>query len=245
VASEDTQETCTEGADVSPKNDRGWWAGGRRRDSWWYDNAASPSGGKPSHEDEKWDSGASEQTWSRRWPQQGSTTTAPSKGSSKWQNGGDSHKASRWNSKEKAADATWKQDWNAGHNSRKPRGGKSKQQCQFLIGIEEEPTFKVVKQILGTAGAHVKRIANATGTKLRLRGRGSKFLEGPEQEESSDPLMLCVSSPPGANYAEAVVLIKRQLEEVYREYGSFCRKNGKAVPQLRVNMNEGPREGAF
>ena len=30
--------------------------------------------------------------------------------------------------------------------------------------------------------------------KLRLRGKGSGFKEGPRQEESSEPLNLCVSS---------------------------------------------------
>ena len=30
--------------------------------------------------------------------------------------------------------------------------------------------------------------------KLRLRGKGSGFKEGPKQEESEDPLNLCISS---------------------------------------------------
>lgn len=39
--------------------------------------------------------------------------------------------------------------------------------------------------------------------KLRLRGKGSNFKEGPERMESQDPLNLCVSSkdPLKYNYA--------------------------------------------
>lgn len=94
----------------------------------------------------------------------------------------------------------------------------SKSQCQFNIQIEEEPRFRVVRRLIGPAGAHVKAIAEQTGAKLRLRGRGSKFLEGPEQEESTDPLMLCVSVPNRAAYATAKQIIWDHLERVYAEY---------------------------
>merc|ERR1719261_1882561 len=74
------------------------------------------------------------------------------------------------------------------------KGSNEKLQCQFIIGIEEDPKFKVVKRIIGIGGSNMKRIAESTGAKLRLRGRGSGFLEGPRQQESSDELMLCISS---------------------------------------------------
>merc|ERR1712070_554575 len=37
-----------------------------------------------------------------------------------------------------------------------------KWQCQFMIGIEEEPTFRVVRRLLGPGGKHVKAIADET-----------------------------------------------------------------------------------
>lgn len=128
-------------------------------------------------------------------------------------------------------------------NDQQAKNG-GKHQCQFLIGIEEEPKFRVCRQLLGKAGAHMKRIAEATGARLRLRGRGSKFLEGPEHVESSDPLMLCVSVPDSNDYARAVSLVQEHLEQVYAEYRRFCARNNMPSPEVAVNMHEGSREGA-
>ncbi|CAE7775808.1 unnamed protein product [Symbiodinium sp. KB8] len=110
--------------------------------------------------------------------------------------------------------------------------GGSKCQCQYIIGIEEE-------------GQHMKDIAEKTGAKLRLRGRGSKFLEGPEQKESSDPLMLCVSVPDPASYEEAKPvaqerhLVSSLLEDIYIQYREFQLSEGLKPKNLQVNLHEG------
>mmetsp|Transcript_5702 Transcript_5702/g.13146 ORF Transcript_5702/g.13146 Transcript_5702/m.13146 type:complete len:336 (-) Transcript_5702:83-1090(-) len=119
-----------------------------------------------------------------------------------------------------------------------------KRQCQFIIGIEEDPMFRVGRRLLGPNGSHMKAIAAKTGCRLRLRGRGSWFLEGPNQEESSDPLMLCVSSPSEKDHLKAVHLIEELLRSVYAEFQDFCEKEGWPVPELRVRRNEGARKGA-
>lgn len=146
----------------------------------------------------------------------------------------------------------WKSDAWAGSDDWSKRGYRgsaatftsTKLQCQFQVGIEEEPTFRVVRRLLGPAGQHMKDIAQDTGAKLRLRGRGSKFLEGPEQLESTDPLMLCVSVESNAGYVEAVERITALLEGIYADYGEFCAKTGKRAPELWVDLHEGPREGS-
>lgn len=102
----------------------------------------------------------------------------------------------------------------------------------------------MVRRLIGPAGAHVKAIAEQTGAKLRLRGRGSKFLEGPEQEESTDPLMLCVSVPNRAAYETAKQIIWDHLERVYAEYDDFLARNQQRPMYLRPQMHEGPREGS-
>jgi hypothetical protein len=130
---------------------------------------------------------------------------------------------------------------------RKGQGRNShdaKSQCQFTIGIEEEPKFRVVRRLLGPAGAHVKAIAEQTGAKLRLRGRGSKFLEGPEQEESSDPLMLCLSVPNRNGYESAKKIMWEHLEKIYAEYDDFLVKHRQRPLNLHPQMHEGPREGS-
>ncbi|CAK0867519.1 unnamed protein product [Prorocentrum cordatum] len=139
---------------------------------------------------------------------------------------------------------SWK---DAAHQPRQQRrqgaaGAGGKRQCQFTIGIEEEPKFRVVRRLIGEHGKHVKRIAEASGgAKLRLRGRGSGFLEGPEQEESGDPLMMCVSAPDERSYAIAVQLLREHLEDVYQQHRAA--NPGAAV--LRVSLHEGPREGSY
>lgn len=90
----------------------------------------------------------------------------------------------------------------------------------------------------------MKHIAGVTGAKLRLRGQGSKFLEGPEQKESSDPLMLCISAPDVSGYEEAVRLVRERLEVIYAEYRQFCARSRLPSPQVEVQMHEGAREGS-
>ncbi|CAE7364737.1 unnamed protein product [Symbiodinium pilosum] len=84
----------------------------------------------------------------------------------------------------------------------------------------------------------MKDIAEKTGdawlqkAKLRLRGRGSKFLEGEEQKESSDPLMLCVSVPDPASYEEAKHLVSSLLEDIYVQYREFQISEGRLQDEL-------------
>eukprot|EP00929_Paragymnodinium_shiwhaense_P008476 TRINITY_DN112431_c0_g1_i1.p1 TRINITY_DN112431_c0_g1~~TRINITY_DN112431_c0_g1_i1.p1 ORF type:complete len:403 (+),score=74.21 TRINITY_DN112431_c0_g1_i1:100-1308(+) len=136
------------------------------------------------------------------------------------------------------------QDWSTSRNGAagsKGNGRRGKWQCQFFVGIEEEETFQVVRRLLGPHGKHVKAIAEKSGAKLRLRGRGSGFKEGPQGEESTDELMLCVSVSEKHGYAAAVNLVWEHLESIYKQYA-------EASPEaagLQVRMHEGPRDGSF
>mmetsp|Transcript_65471 Transcript_65471/g.211093 ORF Transcript_65471/g.211093 Transcript_65471/m.211093 type:complete len:337 (+) Transcript_65471:78-1088(+) len=121
----------------------------------------------------------------------------------------------------------------------------TKTQCQFLIGIEEDDDFQVKRKLLGPHGRHMKEIAEHSGAKLRLRGRGSGFLEGPEQQESEDPLMLCISGPDAGSCWEAARAVRELIEGVHEEYRQFCRSAGQSVPDLRIHVHEGPRPGSF
>mmetsp|Transcript_5885 Transcript_5885/g.14054 ORF Transcript_5885/g.14054 Transcript_5885/m.14054 type:complete len:445 (-) Transcript_5885:122-1456(-) len=117
-------------------------------------------------------------------------------------------------------------------------------QCQFYIGIEATSDFQVVRKVLGQYGSNMKRIAEETGSKLRLRGRGSGFKEGPQLVESSDPLMLCVSAPDPSTYMQAKVLVTELLEGVYHQYRMHCRRTGKDDGDVRVQVHEGFRDGS-
>jgi len=127
--------------------------------------------------------------------------------------------------------------------ARRPRGSAAavdKLQCQFLIGIEDDADFGVKGRLLGRAGKHMKDIIAEAGegTKLRLRGRGSGFFEGPRRMESTDPLMLCLSAPNIEAYDAAKRLVSELLEGIYMEYR-------EVVPDstVQLQVHEGPREG--
>jgi len=145
------------------------------------------------------------------------------------------------NAIERGGNKNIRQTWSQNRGKLKPG---AKHQCQFLVGIEEEPTFQVKRRLLGPHGQHMKAIAEASGVKLRLRGRGSGFLEGVEQEESVDPLMLCVSALDAAAYKHAVKLTRELLDGIQRDFRRFCMDAGSPVPSLVLHMHEGARPGS-
>lgn len=68
--------------------------------------------------------------------------------------------------------------------------------------------------------------------KLRLRGKGSGFKEGPRQEESKEPLHLCVSSRFYDKYLLACNQLQELLLNVYEEYKKYCEKHHKDIAQV-------------
>ena len=66
---------------------------------------------------------------------------------------------------------------------------------------------------------------NATETvKLRLRGKGSGIREGPNHQESQEPLSIYVSSRYYERYLNACSLVQELILNVYEEYKAFCAK---------------------
>ena len=65
--------------------------------------------------------------------------------------------------------------------------------------------------------------------KLRLRGKGSGFKEGPKQEESKEPLHLCISSRFYPQYTTACNKIEQLLLNVYEEYKKHCEKQRRDI----------------
>ena len=49
---------------------------------------------------------------------------------------------------------------------------------------EDDDEFCLVKRILGKGGNNMRRIAEENNAKIRLRGIGSRFLEGPAKKET-------------------------------------------------------------
>jgi len=112
--------------------------------------------------------------------------------------------------------------------------GVRKYTCRFLIGIEGDKDFQVVRRIIGAKGSNMKKIVKQSEAKLRLRGIGSGYFEGSGQKESNEPLQLCVSCTSSDGYKKAVTLVEELLESVYVEYRAFCAEMGKPEPDLHA-----------
>ena len=63
--------------------------------------------------------------------------------------------------------------------------------------------------------------------KLRLRGKGSGFKEGPNQVESEDPLNICISSKYKEKYDFACIEMDKLLVRVYDEFKAFYRNKAR------------------
>ena len=121
--------------------------------------------------------------------------------------------------------------------------------CRFDIGVENEKEFQIARRIIGSKGCNMKKIVDVSGAKLRLRGRGSGYLEGPNKEESPEPLHLCVSCTTQDGYNAAVRAVTEILEGIYSDYRKFClvkkkgREFGPDPSTLRVVIRETPLVG--
>lgn len=75
--------------------------------------------------------------------------------------------------------------------------------------------------------------------KLRLRGKGSGFKEGPKQEESNEPLHLCISCRYYDKYLLACKAVEDLINNVYNDFKRFCDKHGhKYDSDLKVKKTE-------
>jgi hypothetical protein len=115
--------------------------------------------------------------------------------------------------------------------------------CRFDIQIENDKDFHVARRIIGQKGCNMKRIVKQAGfdAKLRLRGRGSGFLEGSQKQESQEPLHLCVSCKDYQGYKAAVDQVEELLQDIYAEYQQYCLIKSQPYPdKLRVLRHEHP-----
>ena len=118
---------------------------------------------------------------------------------------------------------------NQNNNEEKNSG---KYTCKYEILIENDSYFQIARRLMGIKGCNMKKIINECKNsndddyvKLRLRGIGSGFKEGPENKESDEPLHLCISAKTPENMKKACILVDELLERIHQEYKEFCEKN--------------------
>ena len=127
----------------------------------------------------------------------------------------------------------------------------TKQNCDYIlkfvtnyqIQIENDDDFNVKDRILGKNGCFLKKIIyesctkfNDFTTKIRLRGRGSGYIDRNNFTESQEPLQLCISSLSYYNYLNCCILVEILLKKIYKEYANYLKK--KVSLNLRNNIQE-------
>eukprot|EP00418_Pyrodinium_bahamense_P033721 CAMPEP_0179156204 /NCGR_PEP_ID=MMETSP0796-20121207/76141_1 /TAXON_ID=73915 /ORGANISM="Pyrodinium bahamense, Strain pbaha01" /LENGTH=515 /DNA_ID=CAMNT_0020857771 /DNA_START=10 /DNA_END=1557 /DNA_ORIENTATION=+ len=118
--------------------------------------------------------------------------------------------------------------------ARSRRGGRATSKLWCHLYLSEDmlrPGFELNKKIIGHSGSCTKGIFDATGAKVRLRGRGSKHLEG--GREAPVHLMLAVTTEKGEleSFREAFRMAIELLRDVERRFLSFCRQRQLPAPQ--------------
>ena len=116
---------------------------------------------------------------------------------------------------------------------------------RYIVQIENEKNFPVTKMIIGNNGKLLRQILldNCINygdhtTKIRLRGRGSGYKEGPKSEESKDPMELCISSLNMISYLRCSQAIENLLLHVYYQYYLYqCNIAGLEKKDSNNNLN--------
>ena len=112
--------------------------------------------------------------------------------------------------------------------------------CRYNVMIENDKNFQVAKKIIGSKGCNMKSIIDSVpqqypnfnqkrskqdALKLRLRGKGSGFKEGPDQRESDEPLHLCISAKCESVYLDSCKRVERLLNKIYEDYLTHLEKS--------------------
>ena len=121
---------------------------------------------------------------------------------------------------------------NESNNSINDEKNFGKYTCKYQILIANDKDFQIARRLIGSKGCNMKNIINecklsedGEGIKLRLRGKGSGYKEGPENKESDEPLHLCISSKNAEEMKKACLLVDELLNRINNEYKDYCQKN--------------------
>ena len=138
------------------------------------------------------------------------------------------------------------QNNNANNNNNNYNDEKNfgKYTCKYQILIPNDNKFKIAQKIIGGKGCNMKNIINgcksnpdeSDNVKLRLRGKGSGFKEGPENKESDEHLHLCISSKNAEDMKKACLLVDKLLSDIHEEYKKYCEKNNVTPENTEIAM---------
>ncbi|CAK0809734.1 unnamed protein product [Prorocentrum cordatum] len=110
----------------------------------------------------------------------------------------------------------------------RPQGSRRLRMWAHLHLHMQAPGFDQVPRLIGRGGSTLRGIAERTGSKIRIRGRGSGHLEVNGTSEAPCPLMVAVTTDrqDNAGFASAVEGVVRELRALERRFHAFCEQRG-------------------
>jgi hypothetical protein len=89
------------------------------------------------------------------------------------------------------------------------------------VDIPSSNLYEVRRRLLGNAAVNITQIVDSIGSKqsirVRMRGMGSGFTEGPNQQELPEPMHFNVSAENEGLLAQTVSKLKDHIAKVRRE----------------------------
>ncbi len=116
--------------------------------------------------------------------------------------------------------------------------------CKYEILIANDKDFQIARRLIGSKGCNMKNIINecksggsdGENIKLRLRGQGSGYKEGPQNKESDEPLHLCISSKNPEEMKKACLLVDELLNRIHEDYKKYCEENNIMPSNTQIAM---------
>ena len=143
----------------------------------------------------------------------------------------------------------YNQNINNNDNNNNDEKNFGKYTCKYQILIENDKDFQIARRLIGSKGANMKKIINECGggevTKLRLRGKGSGYKEGPQNKESDEPLHLCISSKNAEDMKKSCLLVDELLAKINEDYKEYCEKNNVTPISTDIAIRIDNKNGNF
>ncbi|CAE7720871.1 HET-E1 [Symbiodinium sp. CCMP2456] len=110
---------------------------------------------------------------------------------------------------------------------RKPRSRRARLWAHIYLRMQQDG-FDLVPRLIGRKGCNMRRIAEQTSAKVRIRGQGSGHLEIDGKYEAPTPLMIAVTTDHAdpEMFKRAMQMTLKVLKAVEGCYRAFCTRNG-------------------
>jgi len=130
------------------------------------------------------------------------------------------------------------------------RSGRARRRCHrftckfVFVGfdLDEDADFELVPRLIGRGGAHMRAVAEACQGKVRIRGRGSGYMEqqkgGKPPAEAGVPLQIVVSCTERRHLEEGKRRLQTLLQSLSLHFDRYRKMRGTDPPLTLYNIVE-------